>query len=77
MANKIKIHPDPAPAGGEVEVQYDGPRPLYYREFGGGGWKEVPLDRGGRIRVPRGRFLLFSNRTKPRQEAIFDIVDPG
>ena len=76
----IGIEPDPAPAGGEVEVSYDGPGDLYWRTIGGS-WERVPIDPKtgkGRIRVPTGRrALLFTNHGKNPVSAEFEIVSPN
>ena len=81
VGGPIVIRPDPAPGGSEVEVEYHGGRPVYYRPVGGGDWKRVPIDPKtgkGKVRVPRGPgLLLVSDRRDPPQSADVLIVDPG
>ncbi len=76
----ISFRPNPAPAGGEVEVSFDGKPPLYYQSAGAKGWTEIPLDAKGKgkIRVPRGiRILVFTDKEQPPTSAEVLIVDPG
>ena len=81
MLGSIKVRPDPAPAGGEVEVEFDGTPPLYYGDLVSGEFKEVPLDPTtgkARVRVPTGpQVLLFFDKNEPRSSKGVEIVDPS
>ncbi len=80
-AGRVIVRPNPAPAGGEVEVEFQGTPPLYYRTAGTGGWVRVPIDPGsrrGKIRVPRGfRVMMFTDDGEPPLSAEVRIVDPN
>ena len=76
----ITVRPNPAPAGGEVEVEFAGNPPLYVRTFGGGDWVLVDLgkDKKGRVRVPAGAgLLLFTNDAEPPLPFEVEIANPG
>ncbi len=79
LAGPVTFRPNPAPAGTEVEISYEGKLPLLYQSPGDREWKPVPLDPKtgkGRLRVPLGTpLLVFTDEQVPSLSAELRVVD--